>query len=930
MEKEITIIVPVYNVEKYISSCIESLANQSIYENLEIILIDDHSEDKSYDICVKASKSYPNIHVYKNKGKGVAAARNMGIQLTVTPFLMFVDSDDQLYPYTCFKMLNFINKHSLNIVMGDIEMFPAQTPNYVWKSLFGSGDYILDLETNGMKAIHCPSPCNKLFRTEWLKNQQFSFPEGMTFEDAFAIIPLMLKAKKIGLIDKVVYRYRKREESSSIMDQLFLNPQNFLDHLTVNEHLLEIQVATPKMKEEICQFVARTYNGFLIAFERNFSQFTEKQKKELFDRLTTLYQQVPFPLISSFITTKNKWLYYSLYEEDWETFKAGYFTTEFLRVKNQKIMIPIRRTRVTAKLESNPFSIWIDFIENKDTALRLIGEIVLPHVHFDKLKNQLDLVLKIDEKEVLIEAKTFPRYDSLHTVGKEAVLGVFFDLPHEILMKLNKNNISSLSYRLKDESTSETVTLPLRFSGMIGKFQGVYPAAKGSFRLVWEKEHKQLLIYATTVRDSFKYQFNKIFKGRKLRVGGKLRLAYWLTKPYFFFRKNIVLIGERGDTFQDNAAHFFKYVASQDKHHYYIGQAGSPGYEQAALYGKVIKKDSIKHYLYLLNACQLVNAYDIDAYMKPTNYTKEAYYNIFGDLINYQRIFIQHGITYNDVYYPLSKYKTNYAKVLISNHYEKERFMRKGNYQESDLLAAGLSRFDKLLEPNIKKDEKKTILIMPTWRVGLAGKSYLQHSEETASTMNTFKQSAYFRFFNTLINDPKFLRFLKQHQLQCKFYLHYEFQGFLECFDRNEQIQFVQKEPIQKLLKQSDLLITDYSSVFFDFLYMKKPVIFTQFDQSDFFATHYKRDYIDFQSIFIGDVAFDQNEVLMALESLAQRNFESKVDHQQIHREFFTYCSENNRSTLWDMLNQIIGVRAKSSKRRRDNEEAPQRKVMSE
>ncbi|WP_167630013.1 bifunctional glycosyltransferase/CDP-glycerol:glycerophosphate glycerophosphotransferase [Listeria valentina] len=928
MEKQITIIVPVYNVEKYIPSCIESLVNQTIYENLEIILIDDHSEDKSYDFCVRSSQRFPNIHVYKNKGKGVASARNMGVQLAKTPFLMFVDSDDQLYPYTCFKLLNFITKHSLNIVMGDIEMFPSKTPNYVWKSLFGSGDRILDLESNGSKAIHCPSPCNKLFRTEWLKNQQFSFPEGMTFEDAFAVIPLMLKAKQIGLIDKAIYKYRKRDDSSSIMDQLFHKPQNFLDHLTVNEHLLEIQVETPRAKDEICQFVARTYSGFLNAFERNFNQFTEKQKKELYDRLVTLYQQVPFSFVSSLITTKNKWLYYSLYEEDWNTFKNGYYTTSVLHVRNQKIMLPLKRARVTSKLENVPFSIWIDFIENRESALRLTGEIVLPHVYLDTLRNRLNIVLNVDGKETLIEAKTFLRYDSLHVIGEGAVLGVYFDLPHSLLVQLDKNHVEQLVYRLEDESSLESVILPLRFSGMIGKFQGVYSTMNGKFRLVWRKEQKQLLIHPIKVWDSFKYQLSKIFNGRKLRVGGKLRLAYWLTKPYFFFRRNIVLVGERGDTFQDNGAHFFMYATHKDNYHYYIGEKGKPSYDQAAKYGKVIKKDSLKHYLYLLNAYQLINAYDVDAYMKPSNYSKEDYYNIFGDLLNYERVFIQHGIVYNDVYYPLSKYRTGYGKVLISNHYEKERFMRKGNYEESDLIETGLPRFDKLLEPVEEKADRKTLLIMPTWRADLAKKSYVKHSKETGELLEAFKRSTYFCFFNTLINSPKFLDFLNKYRLQCKFYLHYELQGFLDCFDKNSQIQFVQKEPIQDLLRQSDLLITDYSSVFFDFLYMKKPIVFVQFDRNSFFTTHYKMDYINFQSPFIGDVVYDLDGTLEALESLAIRQFGSKVDHQRIHHDFFTYCSGNNRSALWNALYPMTENHVKHSKKRM-NEEASQRNATS-
>ena len=90
---KVSIIVPVYNCEKYLKKCIESIINQT-YKDLELILIDDGSKDKSYDISLEYKKKYKNIIVLKQNNKGSGSARNYGIEKATGKYLMFCDSDD--------------------------------------------------------------------------------------------------------------------------------------------------------------------------------------------------------------------------------------------------------------------------------------------------------------------------------------------------------------------------------------------------------------------------------------------------------------------------------------------------------------------------------------------------------------------------------------------------------------------------------------------------------------------------------------------------------------------------------------------------------------------------------------------------------------------------------------------------------------------
>ena len=98
MLEKISIIIPVYNVEDYLEDSIKSIISQTIFENLEIILVDDGSIDKSYEIGKKFSEKYKNIKIIKQENKGVSAARNTGLDVASGQYIAFFDSDDQVKP----------------------------------------------------------------------------------------------------------------------------------------------------------------------------------------------------------------------------------------------------------------------------------------------------------------------------------------------------------------------------------------------------------------------------------------------------------------------------------------------------------------------------------------------------------------------------------------------------------------------------------------------------------------------------------------------------------------------------------------------------------------------------------------------------------------------------------------------------------------
>ena len=192
----ISIIIPVYNVEKFIRQCLDSILSQS-YKNYEVILIDDKSKDSSLDIIREYEKKYSNFFVIENKkNSGPGASRNKGIDKAKGEYIMFIDSDDYIEPNTLEDAFNAAKKYDADVVRYDFsrsisnieyadrKLYPKLKEKTIEVDI-NKGDYFL-LETAG--------PCNKLFKRSLIGDSRF--PVGIYFEDLPFIISNILKAKR--------------------------------------------------------------------------------------------------------------------------------------------------------------------------------------------------------------------------------------------------------------------------------------------------------------------------------------------------------------------------------------------------------------------------------------------------------------------------------------------------------------------------------------------------------------------------------------------------------------------------------------------------------------------------------------------------------------------------------------------------------------
>ncbi len=225
MTELISVIVPIYNTEKYLVECVESIREQT-YSNIEIILVDDGSTDASIEICDEFSKKDSRVRVFHKENEGSAVAKNFGIQQSKGEYIILVDSDDIVSDKMIEVLYTHIKEKNADIAIGNYYIYDESDKNfyfYVTDKDFSVEELAIqeimnrqagDWRFNSSAFI---LPTFKLIKKELFKEVQFS--NGRRFDDEATMHRFYLLASKIIFINDNLYRYRQR--SGSIMRSEF-------------------------------------------------------------------------------------------------------------------------------------------------------------------------------------------------------------------------------------------------------------------------------------------------------------------------------------------------------------------------------------------------------------------------------------------------------------------------------------------------------------------------------------------------------------------------------------------------------------------------------------------------------------------------------------------------------------------------------------
>lgn len=209
---KLSIIIPVYNVEKYLEECIESIFLQNLSESdFEVILINDGSTDNSQNICEKIVKEKSNVSLYNQINKGQSSARNLGIQKSQGEYILFVDSDDYLKPFYLKSLLKVIEDKSLDFIGFGYELTRSRFDRSLTFSDLG-----IVLEGGGINILerynYNNGPCWYIFKKSILG--KLVFDEGRLCEDGIFTAQLIMKVNNGVILKNKIYCYFNNEEST--------------------------------------------------------------------------------------------------------------------------------------------------------------------------------------------------------------------------------------------------------------------------------------------------------------------------------------------------------------------------------------------------------------------------------------------------------------------------------------------------------------------------------------------------------------------------------------------------------------------------------------------------------------------------------------------------------------------------------------------
>lgn len=326
------------------------------------------------------------------------------------------------------------------------------------------------------------------------------------------------------------------------------------------------------------------------------------------------------------------------------------------------------------------------------------------------------------------------------------------------------------------------------------------------------------------------------------------------------------LVGELPYKAQDTGLAFFAHVRA---HHpeidaRYVVAADSPDYERVAALGPVVKFGSPEHVRAALLASRVVSSHHPD-YLYPmrTPWMRKK--------VGAVLVFLQHGVMGTKWMANLyGKRKGGFSTdlILVSSPREKAMIVRDFGYQRDEVAVTGLTRFDTLLDGTQPEPQ---VLVIPTWRDWIHGR-------------DDFLESEFISAWSAFLSDARFAQAVAGHSVVM--ILHPNFREFASDFALPGVRMLRQgEEAVQYLLKQSALLVTDYSSVGFDFALQHRPVVYYQFDRQRFLGP--KGSHLDLDVDLPGEVALTHDGALEAIERVANRGFQPTPEQRETADSYF-------------------------------------------
>ena len=376
-------------------------------------------------------------------------------------------------------------------------------------------------------------------------------------------------------------------------------------------------------------------------------------------------------------------------------------------------------------------------------------------------------------------------------------------------------------------------------------------------------------------------------------------------KAYFdkyseFSKKRIWIYYDKSYKAGDNGEYAIKYASSVDdgiEKVFYIEKSSKDGERLIKEGYTVIEPGSDEGALYALFA-EVIFMTHIPPFHKLGFKSENLVY--FRDLLKPKIIRMYHGypITRSSSYAQMG---SNSTAVVVASNYERELYTNEDNcFREDQIIASGNPRYDDLID-----DSRNQILIAPTWRPALVGKTSPNGKTEYNPK---FKDSSFYMLYNQVLTNEKLLETARRKGYKIKLFFHPKFEAQTVDFETTDVVEALsptEDMDYVTIMKQSNLMVTDYSSVQYDFAYMRKPVVYYH----DPVLPYWRITNFDYEKIGFGDICTSACELAEVLCSYIENDCKIKEEYKNRYESFFVQNDRNSGKRLYEAVKKLTEVK---------------------
>lgn len=861
---KVTVIVPVYNCEKYLPMCLDSLVNQTIDKDLmQVLLIDDGSKDNSLALLNSYAEKYPFFQVYANKNGGVSAARNFGIRHSEGMYIMYLDADDTLSENAVKDVTNFFDEVYDRVDMVTYTEITydldgtKKAPHLRYKFLKQTGIYDLN-KTIFASQVRINIAVKNLGKNNIYFDEKYGF-----HEDQMYCTQILSEKFTLGYVKEAEYRYNRYSES---ITGLHTNALFLFEKTTAYwEQLFSLY---PK---QVPKYIQALFFHDISWKHKTFAlwpfHYSPEELQKAKDRIFTLLDRVDNDVIMSYPNFGN---YEKLF---WIRQKHHDKTTPV--VLDNRVMLYNGSEKIYSRAD---VEIILNRLVVRGSKVKIVGYFKSPVFSYcDNVK----LYVRKNGRQSELEKIVSP---SSYIYGKEQT-HTFYLLIYEAEI----TEETSLEFLVKiDGVTVPTTYFNSKTTCFFDSFTKTYSVQnvsvtqkKNGFVFAPVTEFSQV---EASIRDNSEKTTGEI---KKLRI-----------KSISALKKNekIWLYYDSQASEKDNGYYQFMHdikINDGVKRYYVITNFEG---DHASLFpGDMLKNNTVEfgseqHRLLFLAAEKIITAHIEPESLIP--FGLDAQYQI-RDIFHAEIIYLQHGILHAHMPWKYSPVGVEADKVVVSTQYEIDNFTKNYGFRKSDLIPSGMPRYS--LMSRTAPDPKNRILFAPSWRTYLIG-NLRDNNQGRQGVDEKILQSNYYKNILRFINSKKLADYLRKNNLDLDVKLHPIF------YDVYRDLLKIDSDRVH-LASQSvnltdySLFITDFSSFSFDFVYLSRPMMYFVPDYLEFTSgmNHYRELDIPYEKAF-GKLTTDPEKAVDEVIRIAENGFKPDEVYKKRMDNFFLpidNCTQN-------------------------------------